>query len=73
LQDFDDRARRTLKDCGVQWALSTDEGFADRNSDRFAIPRIGIGSDLTHARFRLLASGGQASAKAHLAELFRRG
>jgi peptidoglycan/xylan/chitin deacetylase (PgdA/CDA1 family) len=72
LRDFDDRARDVLKGCGVQWALSTVDGFADRDSDRFALPRIGIGSDLTHARFRLLASGGQSSPKAHLAALLRR-
>jgi peptidoglycan/xylan/chitin deacetylase (PgdA/CDA1 family) len=72
LQDFDDRARDVLKSCGVQWALSTVDGFADRNSDPYAIPRIGIGSDLTHARFRLLASSGQSSPKAHMAELLRR-
>jgi peptidoglycan/xylan/chitin deacetylase (PgdA/CDA1 family) len=68
-QDFDDRAIAALRDRGVRWSLSTVEGFADRNSDPYALPRIGIGSDLTFARFRLLASGGESSPKAQLSKL----
>lgn len=56
-QDFDERAKQALRRQGVRWALSTVEGFADRDSDPLALPRIGIGSDLSFARFRLLASG----------------
>lgn len=60
LQDFDERAKQALRHRGVRWALSTVEGFADRNSDPLALPRLGIGSDLSFARFRLLASGALA-------------
>lgn len=56
-QDFDERAQEALRQRGVRWALSTVDGFADRHSDPLALPRIGIGSDLSFARFRLLASG----------------
>ncbi len=57
VQDFDDRAKQALRRRGVRWALSTVEGFADRDSDPLALPRLGIGSDLSFARFRLLTSG----------------
>jgi len=57
VQDFDERAKHALRRRGVRWALSTVEDFADRESDPLALPRIGIGSDLSFARFRLLASG----------------
>lgn len=67
LQDFDDRSRRVLRERGVRWSLSTVEGFAERGSDPYALPRIGIGGDLTLAGFRLLASGGVSSPKAQLA------
>lgn len=56
-QDFDDRAKAALRRRGVRWALSTTHGFADGSSDPLALPRIGIGSDLSPARFRLLVSG----------------
>jgi peptidoglycan/xylan/chitin deacetylase (PgdA/CDA1 family) len=50
-------ARRRRCAAGVRWALSTTHGFADGSSDPLALPRIGIGSDLSPARFRLLVSG----------------
>lgn len=56
-QDFDERCKNTLRDLDVRWALSTTLGFADRHSDPLALPRIGIGSDLSFARFCLLVSG----------------
>ena len=56
-QDFDDRAKATLRRCGVRWALATTSGIAHRNCDPFALPRIGIGNDLSFAGFRLLVSG----------------
>lgn len=56
-QDFDERAKAALRRRGVRWALSTNPGFADGSSDPLALPRIGIGSDLSPARFRLLVSG----------------
>jgi len=55
--DFDERAKGALRRRNVRWALSTIEGFADRDSDPFALPRVAIGSDLSFARFRLLVSG----------------
>lgn len=59
-QDFDERAKRALRRRGVRWALSTSEGFAHRDCDPLALPRIPIGSDLSFARFRLLISGALA-------------
>jgi peptidoglycan/xylan/chitin deacetylase (PgdA/CDA1 family) len=57
LQDFDERAKAALLRCGVRSALATRNGFADACSDRLALPRIPIGSDITFARFRVLVSG----------------
>lgn len=55
--DFDDRAKAALRRNGIRWALSTTKGFATRDSDPLELPRIGIGSDQTHAIFRLRVSG----------------
>jgi peptidoglycan/xylan/chitin deacetylase (PgdA/CDA1 family) len=55
--DFDDRARDALHRNGVRWSLATTNGFADRDSDPLALPRIGIGSNLSFAMFRLKVSG----------------
>ena len=56
-QDFDERSKEALRRQGVPWALSTVEGLACADSDPLSLPRIGIGSDLSFARFRLLVSG----------------
>lgn len=56
-QDFDERAKAALRRRGVRWALATTTGIADRHCDPFALPRIGIGNDLSFAGFRLLVSG----------------
>ncbi len=57
VQDFDERAKAALRRNGVRWALSTTNGFADGDSDPFALPRIGIGSNPSFALFRLKVSG----------------
>jgi len=56
-EDFDERAKAALRRNGVRWALSTINGFADRDSDPLALPRIGIGSNHSFALFRLKVSG----------------
>jgi peptidoglycan/xylan/chitin deacetylase (PgdA/CDA1 family) len=53
--DFDERAKAALRRCGVRWALSTTRGFADRDSDPLALPRIP--SNTSFALFRLQLSG----------------
>lgn len=58
--DFDDRARAALGHLGVRFALSTIDGVAAPGSDRLALPRLAVGSDLSMPRFRLLASGALA-------------
>lgn len=55
--DFDERARAALRRNGVRWALATTNGYADHVSDPFALRRIGIGSNLSFAMFRLKVSG----------------
>jgi peptidoglycan/xylan/chitin deacetylase (PgdA/CDA1 family) len=55
--DFDHRARAALRRNGVRWALSTTNGFADRDSDPLALPRIGIASQHSFELFRLKVSG----------------
>lgn len=57
LQDFDDRAKNALRRLGVRWALATTTGFADRDSDPLALPRLPIGGDTSFDFFRLLCSG----------------
>lgn len=56
-RDFDERARAVLRRSGIPWALSTTHGFADRDSDPLALPRIGIGPAPSLALFRLKVSG----------------
>ena len=56
-QDFDERARAALRSRGVRWALATTSGFAHRDSDPLALPRIATGSDLSFAGFKLAVSG----------------
>ncbi len=56
-EDFDGRARAALWRNGVRWALSTTNGFAGRDSDPLALPRIGIASQHSFALFRLKVSG----------------
>lgn len=56
-QDFDERAKSVLRDCGIRWALASTHGFADRECDPLALPRLAIGADMSYARFRLLVSG----------------
>ena len=55
--DFDEREKAALRRSGVRWALSTTRGFAHRDSDPLALPRIGVGSNLSYAGFRLKVSG----------------
>jgi peptidoglycan/xylan/chitin deacetylase (PgdA/CDA1 family) len=56
-QDFDGRAKDALSRRGLRWALATTSGVANRGSDPFALPRIGIGCSLSFSAFRLLVSG----------------
>jgi len=56
-QDFDDRARRAVEEAGIPWALSTIEGLVGKDADDLALPRVGVGADLSFARFRLLLAG----------------
>ena len=55
--DFDERARAAVRRRGVRWALSTTNGFADRDSDPLALPRIGVASQHSFAVFRLKLAG----------------
>lgn len=57
LKDFDNRAKDVLRARGVRWGLTTVFGFASRNSDPLALPRIGIASGLSLAQFHLRVSG----------------
>lgn len=55
--DFDTRAKAALWRNGIPWALSTTLGFADRDCDPLALPRIGIGPSPSLALFKLKVSG----------------
>jgi len=37
---FDDRIKQLVKDCGVEWACTTQGGYVDATCDRFALPRM---------------------------------
>lgn len=55
--DFDERAKAALRRRGVRWALATNLGFADRDSDPLALPRIPIGGDVPFLLFCFLIVG----------------
>jgi peptidoglycan/xylan/chitin deacetylase (PgdA/CDA1 family) len=57
VEDFDERAKDAVRRNGIRWALSTTKGFAHRDSDPLALPRIGIMSNVAFARFKLDISG----------------
>ncbi|MGE2834258.1 polysaccharide deacetylase family protein [Mycobacterium sp. SMC-4] len=57
VEDFDCRTREALRRNGVRWALSTTNGFADTDSDAFALPRMGFSTDQSFAVFKLKISG----------------
>jgi peptidoglycan/xylan/chitin deacetylase (PgdA/CDA1 family) len=59
-QDFDARARAAVLRTGLRYAFSTVEGFVHPGSDRLALPRVGVGGDLSLPRLALLASGALA-------------
>jgi glycosyltransferase involved in cell wall biosynthesis/peptidoglycan/xylan/chitin deacetylase (PgdA/CDA1 family) len=52
-EDFDERARKALRRNDIRWALSASRGFAHRDSDPFALPRIGISGNISSARFQV--------------------
>jgi peptidoglycan/xylan/chitin deacetylase (PgdA/CDA1 family) len=55
--DFDERAKDVLRRNGILAAVSTIEGLNDSKSDRFALQRIVVGSQMGIGEFRLRASG----------------
>jgi peptidoglycan/xylan/chitin deacetylase (PgdA/CDA1 family) len=57
LDDIDARVRASLRRNGIRWALAVSRGFAYPYSDPYAVPRIGIGSNTSYARFRVIVSG----------------
>lgn len=57
-QDFDARAKDVLRRRAVRWALSTTPGFADRQCDPLALPRLAVGGNSSFGYFRLMVSGG---------------
>jgi peptidoglycan/xylan/chitin deacetylase (PgdA/CDA1 family) len=56
-QDFDGRSGSALRRRGIRWALTTTYGFARRDCDPLALPRIGTGAGQSFARFRFIVSG----------------
>ncbi|SCX07152.1 polysaccharide deacetylase family protein [Mycolicibacterium fluoranthenivorans] len=56
-EDFDDRTRSALRRNGIRWALSTINGFADRDSDPLALPRVGFAAHQSFSVFKLKVSG----------------
>lgn len=56
-EDFDARAQRVAARAGALAALSTIEGLNPPGTDRFALRRVSVDSEMSLARFRLLTSG----------------
>jgi peptidoglycan/xylan/chitin deacetylase (PgdA/CDA1 family) len=56
-EDFDERAERVLRQHGVIAAVSTVEGVNTSKSNRFALKRVTIGSQMSLDEFRMRASG----------------
>lgn len=63
LSDFDDGARRILQRLGLPCALTTVDRLCDKEDDRYMLPRIGIGADMSMSRFELASSGLLSSCK----------
>jgi len=55
--DFDARAIDAVRRAGCIGAVSTIEGLCKRDTNRYALKRIPVGSDTTFDQFRLLTSG----------------
>lgn len=57
IEDFDDRAKECLRRHGILAAVSTIEGVNSSRSDRFALRRVVVGSQMPIGEFRLRACG----------------
>jgi peptidoglycan/xylan/chitin deacetylase (PgdA/CDA1 family) len=55
--DFDERAPRTLRSLGAEWALTTIDGLNDPDTDAFHIRRVTVEHDTTFSRFRVATTG----------------
>ena len=56
-QDFNDDTVRILNDNGIKAAVTTEEGFFERGTDRYRINRIPIGADMRLPEFKARLSG----------------
>ncbi|MCA8970192.1 MAG: polysaccharide deacetylase family protein [Planctomycetes bacterium] len=64
--DFDDHCKAVVQGANATCALTTIEGLCTRSSDVYALPRIGVGSDMTPSRFQVASSGIASGLKARL-------
>jgi peptidoglycan/xylan/chitin deacetylase (PgdA/CDA1 family) len=55
--DFDQRAKRTLREHGVTAALTTIPGLNKPETDPYELRRITVGADMSFDQFRALSSG----------------
>jgi len=51
---FDDRIKQLVKECGVEWACTTQGGYVDATCDRLSLPRITASNrpDLAWTQFK---------------------
>jgi len=66
--DFDDHCKAVLREAGALCGLSTVEGLCGPGDDLYELKRIGVGSDMTPARFSVMCSGLLSSLKASLGQ-----
>ena len=67
--DFCDIAKSTLREADAICGLSTIEGLCSVDDDLFELKRIGVGNDVTRARFAALCSGLESGSKRRLGRL----
>ncbi len=63
--DFGDREKMLVRHCGFCFAFTGRDGFVDRDTNRFAVPRISIGR-MGHAHFATSIAGALSPLKTGL-------
>ncbi len=67
--DFNEATKMLLRHAGAPCALSTIEGLWRPGDDLLALPRIGIGNDMSNSRFAAVCSGLESGCKRRLGRL----
>ena len=52
-QDYDQESIETLKECGIQFSVTTNSGSNQENAHPLELKRYGVGAGITHAYFQV--------------------